>query len=493
MFRFKPSQNTGVARLVGLDLGTTSCKAVVIDGTGRLLDSASCEYELLTPRPGWTEQAPEDWWSAAADCLSQLGERPDALGLTGQMHGSVFLDAGGAVIRPAILWNDQRTAAEAAEFERRVGRDRLLQITRNPALTGFQAPKVLWLKGHEPDNFAKLATLLLPKDYIRFRLSGEKVTDTSDASGTCLFDVAQRRFCLELAEAAGLGLGQLPGCVEGFEPTGRVSAGVLPDWEGVLIAGGGGDQAAGAVGTGAVTPDVVSVSLGTSGVVFSAQNDAAFDPEGRVHTFCHANGSWHSMSVMLSCGGALRWARDAFGFKGYDEMASLAAERDRTDSVFLPYLAGERAPHNDPNLRAGFRGLSLTDGRAEIAGAVFDGVTFGLCDGLDILTEIRGGRRPEALRVTGGGAASDYWMQLLADATGCVTVRIEADEGPAFGAALLAGVCAGVWPSVEEAAAMAVQVGREFRPGPQQEAVRERRIRWLAQVAEYVGHGNTAP
>lgn len=478
-------------RLVGLDLGTTSCKAVAIDEAGRLLASASREYKLLTPRPGWTEQDPADWWSAALDCLSHLGERPDAVGLTGQMHGSVFLDDTGSVIRPALLWNDQRTAAEAADFEQRVGRERLMRITRNPALTGFQAPKALWLRRHEPDNFSRLATLLLPKDYIRFRLCGERITDTSDASGTSLFDVVQRRFCPELAEAVGLGLGQLPGCVEGFEPAGRVSWEVLPGWAGVPIAGGGGDQAAAAVGTGAVAPDVVSVSLGTSGVVFSAQNDSAYDPEGRVHTFCHANGSWHSMSVMLSCGGALRWARDTFGFAGYDEMAALAAERHQTESVFLPYLAGERAPHNDPNLRGAFRGLSLTDGRAEIAGAVFDGVTFGLCDGLDILTEIRGGHRPDALRVTGGGAASDYWMQLLADATGCVTVRIEADEGPAFGAALLAGVCAGVWPSVGQAAAEAVRVGREFRPGPEQDAVRERRIRWLTQVREHVRRGTT--
>jgi len=433
-----------LVRLVGIDIGTTGCKALAIDETGKVLESATAEYPLYTAQPGWAEQNPEDWVRAAQQCLSQVGEY-DSLGFTGQMHGSVFLDKNDKVIRPALLWNDSRTAAEVEEMKERVGLGDLMRITCNPPLVGFQAPKILWLRNTEPENFAKLAQVLLPKDFVRFALTGDLFTEVSDASGTEVFDVVNRSWSAEIMGKLGLDASLFPDCLE--------SAPAM----------GAGDQAAGAVGVGAVTPEVVSASLGTSGVVFASQNEPTYDPKGRLHTFCHANGKWHSMSVMLSCGGALKWVRDAFGFGSYDEMAQLASQAKNSTATFKPYLAGERTPHNDPSLRGSFEGLSLSDGRAEIAKAVFDGVTSGLLDGFNLLIELRD-TWPESIRVTGGGAKSDYWMQLIADTFRVPTVRLAVDEGPAFGAAILAGVGAGVWPDVETACNAIVRTGGIFEP-----------------------------
>lgn len=441
-----------MARLVGLDLGTSGLKGIVVDETGRVLRSAAREYPLLTPRPGWTEQNPEAWWTAAQEVLAELDEpRPDAIGLAGQMHGSVFLDADGEVVRPALLWNDARTAAQCAEIDRRVGPERVRAITGNPPLVGFQAPKILWLREHEPSNFARVAKVLLPKDYLLFKLTEVCATEASDASGTGLLDLAERDWSAEMLAALDLPRSLFPDVYES-------SAWPFRTPEGVPVSGGGGDQAAGAVGTGAVAPGIVSVSLGTSGVVFTAIPGPEADPDGRAHTFCHANLGWHAMGVQLSCGGALRWFRDTFHpGRPYDEVMALAesAPAGAGGVTFLPYLAGERTPHNDPEARAALSGMSLATGPAEIARAVVEGVSFGLADGWDVLAGL--GARADEVRVTGGGARSPFWRGMLADLFGAPVVTLAADEGPALGAALLAGVGVGIWPDVASACAASVR------------------------------------
>ncbi len=433
-----------MAQLLGIDVGTSGCKVLLIDETGKVLKQASAEYPLSTPKPTWSEQNPDDWWNGVQSCLAQIGATPDAMGLTGQMHGAVFLDSAGEVIRPAILWNDQRTAEECADIDRIVGAERVRTITGNPPLTGFQLPKILWLRKNEPENYKRIASVLLPKDYIRFKMTGTKATDVSDASGVGALDIKTRTWSKALLKALDIPLEFFP---EVFE-----SAVVCAKANGVTVVAGGGDQAAGAVGTGAVVPGVTSISLGTSGVVFTSLTEPKFDPAGSVHTFCHANGAWHAMSVMLSCGGALRWFRDTLAHGvGYDE---LTAEASKVPSgcegvAFLPYLTGERSPHNDPNARAAWAGITLGSTRAHLFRALLEGVTFGLYDGFSALKAL-GGDASE-LRVTSGGARSEMWLQLLADTFGVPCFTLESDEGPAFGAALLAGVGVGVFASVKAA------------------------------------------
>jgi len=461
-------------RLLGLDIGTTGCKAVVINETGKILESSFAEYPLLTPSPGWTEQDPESWWKAVQNIFRELTPPFDAIGLTGQMHGSVFLDDKFRVIRPAILWNDQRTHEETREMEEILGIENIYRITCNPPLTGFQAPKILWLKNHEPDSFRRLHNVLLPKDYIHYKLTGGVFTDVSDASGTSLLDVPKREWSRELLAKLNWKPEWFPETFESFLVTDKTS-------DGAVVVGGAGDQAAGAVGTGAVESGIRSISLGTSGVAFVSQEKPEYDPRGRIHTFCHANGKWHSMSVMLSCGGALRWARETFGFHNYEEMAYLAEKAPDVGVIFKPYLAGERSPHNNPLLRASFHGLSLASDKGSIARALFEGITFGLYDGFEILNEIVGAP-PEntVLRVTGGGAKSDMWMQLIANVFRLPTARLEIDEGPAYGAAILAGVGLGIWDNVANACKTLVQTTRIFEPDPSRiEEIQKLRERWL--------------
>lgn len=441
-----------MATFLGIDVGTSGCKALLIDDSGRVLRQASAEYPILVPRPMWTEQNPEDWWAGVLACIAEIGEpNPDAIGLTGQMHGSVFLDADGRVVRPALLWNDQRTVEECAEIDRRVGADRLRTITRNPPLTGFQAPKVLWLRNHEPEAFARVRSVLLPKDFIRFRLTGAYATEVSDASGTGLLDVPGRQWSSEVLAALELPAEWFPEVFESDVVSAR-TRGVPGLADGIPVVGGGGDQAAGAVGTGAVVPGVLSVSLGTSGVVFTALDSPEFDKAGAAHTFCHANRAWHAMGVMLSCGGALRWLRDTlYPGQSYDVIAeeASAVAAGAEGLTFLPYLTGERCPHNDPRARAGWMGLTLGHGRAHMARATFEGITFGLRDGFDLLAGL--GAKSDEVRLTGGGAKSAFWTQLIADTFGSRCVTLESDEGPAFGAAVLAGVGVGRWSDVAEA------------------------------------------
>jgi xylulokinase len=433
-----------VTALIGLDVGTSGVKGIAIDQDGALLAVAEESYPLATPHPGWAEQEPDDWFRAAQAVLARLPEGP--VGFSGQMHGLVVLDGADAVLRPAILWNDQRTGAECAEIEQRVGLSRLISLTGNRALTGFTAPKLLWLRRHEPDVYARIRHILLPKDYVRLRLTGERAIDAADASGTLLFDVAGRRWSEEVCAALEIPLEWLP-----------------PAHESTEIAGAG-DQAAAALGVGIVSPGPVSVVLGTSGVVFAALPGYAPDAEARVHVFCHAVPStWHAMGVMLSAAGSAAWLRGMLGA----ELGTLEAEAGRWDPgaeglLFAPYLAGERTPYPDPDARGAFTGLSIRHDRGALWRAMLEGVAFGLRDSLELLREL--GVRPEVGRVSGGGARSDLWLRIVASVLRLPLERMESEEGSAFGAALLAGVRAGVFADAAEAAARCVRAREVIEP-----------------------------
>ncbi|MBV9836865.1 MAG: xylulokinase [Solirubrobacterales bacterium] len=458
--------------VVGIDVGTSAVKAVALRDDGSVAARAESAYPLSTPRPGWAEQDPQDWWRATEEVLERLGaeaEQPAGIGLSGQMHGLVALDERDRVLRPAILWNDQRTAQECAEIEQTIGLERLISLTGNRALTGFTAPKLLWLRRHEPDLYAQIARIALPKDYVRLRLCGEHAIDVADASGTLLLDVAGRRWSEEVVEALELDSAWLPRVLESPEPSGATA-------DEVPVAAGAGDQAAGALGVGVVAPGPVSVALGTSGVVFAALPEFAADPQARVHAFCHAvPGTWHAMGVMLSAAGSLRWLRDAVGAEvGYEQLLGEAARwpAGTEGLLFMPYLAGERTPHADPDARGAFAGLSVRHDRGALVRAVLEGVAFGLRDSLELIAEL--GERPELGRVSGGGARSDLWMQIVASALELPLERVAVDEGAAFGAAILGGLAAGVWPDVDRA------VGATVRPRDRIEPV----VEWVEPYRE---------
>jgi xylulokinase len=430
--------------LVGLDVGTSGVKGVAIDADGRVLATATADYPLSRPQPGWSEQEPADWWRAAEDCLARLPEGP--VGFSGQMHGLVVLGADGSVLRPAILWNDQRTAVEAAEIEERVGLARLIELTGNRALTGFTAPKLLWLRRHEPELYAQIRHILLPKDYVRYRLTGELAIDAADASGTVLFDVRRRAWSEEVCAALDIPLEWLPESHESTE-----------------IAGAG-DQAAAALGVGIARPGPVSVVLGTSGVVFAALPAYTHDPQARLHVFCHAvPNTWHAMGVMLSAAGSAAWLRGVLGAG----LAELDAEAEGWEPgteglLFAPYLAGERTPHPDPDARGAFTGLSARHDRGALWRAMLEGVAFGLRDSLELLREL--GARPESGRISGGGARSELWLRIVASVLGLPLELTESEEGSAFGAALLAGVRAGVFADADDAVARCVRTRRRIEP-----------------------------
>jgi xylulokinase len=432
--------------LVGIDVGTTGVKALAVSDDGRVLAEAEEGYPLSTPRPGWSEQNPDDWVRATEAALGQLPDAP--LGLSGQMHGLVVLDADDCVLRPAILWNDQRTAAECAEIEARVGLDRLIELTGNRALTGFTAPKLLWLRNNEPDTYARIRRVMLPKDYVRYRLTGEWAIDAADASGTLLFDVAHRRWSEEVCDALELPTEWLP-----------------PAHESTEIAGAG-DQAAAALGVGIAGAGPVSVVLGTSGVVFAALPAYAPEREARVHVFCHAvPGTWHAMGVMLSAAGSLAWLRHVVG-ANYGALDDDAARwPPGTEGLqFAPYLAGERTPHADPNARGAFTGLSLRHDRGALARATLEGVAYGLRDSLELLRAL--GVEPAVGRVSGGGARSELWLKIVASVLNLPLERTESEAGSAYGAALLAGVRAGVFADAHDAVARCVRVRNRVEPDP---------------------------
>ena len=419
-------------------------------------------YGLSHPRPGWSEQDPADWWTAAQAALADLkGIEIAGIGLSGQMHGLVALDAAQRVLRPAILWNDQRTQTQCDEIEQRIGLDRLIELTGNRALTGFTAPKLLWMREHEPELYGQIEHVLLPKDLVRLRLCGELAIDVADASGTLLFDVGQRRFSNEVLAALDLPASWMPRSLESPELSGRTR-------EGIAVAAGAGDCAAAALGVGVDRPGPVSITLGTSGVVFAALPAYAADREARVHAFCHAvPGTWHAMGVMLSAAGSLAWARDTFAPGVEFDVLMREAEAVPAGSegvLFLPYLSGERTPHADPNARGALVGLSSAHGRGHVFRAVLEGVAYGLADSLDLLREL--GVEATVGRVSGGGARSDLWMRICASVMGIPLCRTAADEGSAFGAALLGGVAGGLFANTSEAVAACVRVRDEVEPDP---------------------------
>jgi xylulokinase len=439
--------------LVGLDVGTTGVKAIAIDDEGEVVARAEESYPLSTPQPGWAEQDPDDWVRASEAALDALDVDVGAVGLSGQMHGLVSLDADDVPLRPAILWNDQRTAAECAELERRIGLDRLIALTGNRALTGFTAPKLLWLRTHEPDVFARIRSILLPKDYVRLKLFGPRAIDVADASGTLLFDVAQRAWSEEVIAALELPGEWLPPAYES------------PDVPG---APGAGDQAAAALGVGVTTPGHLSVVLGTSGVVFAALPRFAADPEARVHAFCHAvPGTWHAMGVMLSAAGSLQWLQDAVAPEVPFDVLLAEAEGwppGCEGLLFAPYLAGERTPHADPDVRGAFVGLSLRHNRGALVRAVLEGVAYGLRDSLELLREL--GVEPDVGRVSGGGARSPLWRQIVASVLGLPLETTAAEEGSAYGAALLAGCASGAFADPQDAVERCVRVHGQTNPDP---------------------------
>ena len=464
--------------VLGIDSSTTATKAVLIDESGAVRGIGVAEYAFAVPRPLWSEQDPGLWWDGTVAAVRSVlastgvtGADIEAIGLTGQMHGAVLLDEAGDVLRPAILWNDQRTSAECDAIRRSVGPERLVSITGNDALTGFTAPKLVWVREHEPDAWRRIAHVLLPKDYVRLRLTGEYAVDKADGAGTLLFDLAARDWSAEILSALEIDPAWMPRTWEGPEITGSITAeaaaatGLRP---GTPVVAGGGDQAANAVGVGAVVPGVVALSLGTSGVVFATTDAPLFEERGRVHAFCHAvPGRWHMMSVMLSAAGSLRWFRDALApGEEFADLAATAAEVPAgSDGLwFLPYLSGERSPYPDPFARGAFVGLTLAHDRRHLTRAVLEGVAFGLRDGLDLMVGA-GMPAPAQIRASGGGTASGLWRQILADVLGAEIATVNTVEGAAYGAGLLAAVGAGWYPSVEAAAASLVTATPAASPG----------------------------
>ncbi len=472
---------------LGIDSSTTATKALLMDGEGRLLGAASSGYDYSTPEPLWTEQEPALWWHGAAAAIQALlaktglsGEEIECVGLTGQMHGMVALDKNAEVLRPAILWNDQRTGAECDQIRSAIGRERFINLTGNDALTGFTAPKILWVKNHEPEIYARIKQILLPKDYLRYLLTGEYATDKAGAAGTVLFDLKKRDWSGEVIQALEINPDWLPQTFEGTEVTGTVTAqaaGVTGLFPGTPVVAGSGDQAAGAVGMGAVAPGIVSITLGTSGVVFAATPEPWIEPQGRMHAFCHAlPGQWHLMGVMLSAAGSLRWFRDTLApeieFRHLTDLTS-GVPAGSDGLFFLPYLTGERTPHPDPLAKGSFVGLTIRHTREHLTRAVLEGVAFGLRDSFELLKQT-GLTEIDQVRLTGGGANSPVWRQIIADVLGVELVMVNTTEGSAFGAAILAAVGAGAYQSGEEACQAIIKPVDQIPPGPDTEIYQER-------------------
>ena len=452
-------------RVIGIDIGTSSAKGIAIAPTGDVLGIAERPYPSSMPQAGWSEQNPDDWWTAAEAVLAELGaDEADGIGLTGQMHGLVALGADQRPLRPAILWNDGRSQPQARRVEAELGTERLIELSGNRALAGFTAPKLTWLAEHEPDVHRHIRHVLLPKDYVRLRLTGELATDVSDASGTLLLDVGERRWSEALADAFDVDPGWLAPVHESAAVTGRTAAGVP-------VAAGAGDQAAGALGVGTTTAGApASLAIGTSGVVFAAQDTFGPDPEGRLHAFCHAlPDTWHVMAVVLSAAGSLSWLAGALG-AGDDIPALLrdaAAWAPGTEGLtFAPYLTGERSPHPDAGVRGAFAGIGLRHDRGALVRAVLEGVAYALRDGFDLVAADVDGGAPTSARVSGGGARSDLWLTILASVLELPLVRTATQDGAAFGAALLGGVCGGVFADAREAARATVVTSGQIDPDP---------------------------
>jgi xylulokinase len=466
-----------MAVFLGIDVSTTASKALLIDEHGEVLATASQAHTLQTPKPLWSEQDPNEWWQAVAASISAVlekagvtGEAVAALGLTGQMHGLVLLDEAGQVLRPAILWNDGRTQAQCDEIHSRIGKEKFIQITGNVALTGFTAPKILWVKENEPEVYSRARHVLLPKDYIRYRLTGEYAMDKADGAGTVLFDLKQRNWSDELLGMLEIPRSWMPPTFEGPQFTGQVNteaAALTGLKHGTPVAAGGGDQAAGAVGVGAVEPGIVGLTVGTSGVVFATTPSALIEPEGRLHAFCHAvPGMWHFMGVMLSAAGSLQWYRDTLApGVNFDDLLKDAENIPPgcEGLQFLPYLSGERTPHPDPLARGAFIGLTVRHTRAHMTRAVLEGVAFGLKDSFTLIRNA-GSEEITQVRASGGGTKSLLWRQILASVLEAELVTVNTTEGAAYGAALLAGVGVGAWKDVPTACRETVKITGSCQP-----------------------------
>jgi xylulokinase len=470
--------------VLGIDVGTGGTRALIIDAEGRVVASATADHEPFTsPKIGWAEQNPEDWWRACCVAVRKVlssgkvrGADISCVGFSGQMHGAVMLDGADNVVRPALIWCDVRTEKQCKDLTRAIGHEKLIELTCNPALANFTLTKFLWVRENEPENWSRVRSVMLPKDYVRFRLSGDKAIDVADASGTLLLDVANRRWSHEMLDAAEMDPKLLPVLLESPDVCGTISktgAAATSLKEGTPVVAGAGDQAAGAIGMGIATPGAVSATIGTSGVVFAATDRPALDPKGRLHTFCHAiPGRWHVMGVTQAAGLSLRLFRDQFGAgqdDGSDAYNRLATEAATISPgadglLWTPYLMGERTPHLDPNARGALVGITASHTRAHVIRAIFEGVAFSLRDTFTIFGEI--GVPVKQIRLGGGGAKSPLWRQIQADVYGNEVELVEAEEGAAYGAAILAGVGAGMWPSVDSACAAVVQVANRVSPAP---------------------------
>jgi xylulokinase len=504
MSNFPNTTARGSIKFLGIDVGTGGTRALVINENGRVIASGAEEHApFASPQLGWAEQDPRDWWCAAGlavrralKALGSSGDEIACIGFSGQMHGAVLLDARDEVVRPALIWCDQRTEPQVEALSDLFGKDRLIQLTCNAPLTNFTLTKLLWVRENEPQNWDRVAHIMLPKDYVRFRLTGERATDMADASGTLLLDVAKRKWSSEVLGRTGIDPQLLPSLWESPEVCGRVSsrgAEATGLRAGTRVVAGAGDQAAGAVGMGIVRPGAVSATIGTSGVVFAATDGPALDPKGRIHTFCHAiPGQWHVMGVTQAAGLSLRWFRDRFG-TGQSETGAdardpyerlceeAAAPPPGSDGVlWAPYLMGERTPHCDPNARAALIGLSATHTRAHVIRAILEGVAFSLRDSFTIFREMN--VPVDRIRLGGGGARSALWRQIQADVYGHAVEVVQAEEGAAFGAAILAGAGAGHWRSVDEACDAVVRTAAEIKPDPKSSAILDEAYRTYRRI-----------
>ena len=459
---------------IGVDLGTSAVKLLLMDSDGKIQNIVSKEYPLYFPNPGWSEQRPEDWYDQTMEGIKELLQEADkskvaGISFGGQMHGLVILDKEDRVIRPAILWNDGRTGKETDYLNEVIGREKLSQCTANIAFAGFTAPKLLWVRKNEPDNFEKIEKIMLPKDYIAYRLTGIHCTDVSDASGMLLFDVKNRRWSQEMCDICGISMSKLPQCFESYEPVGRVRPQIAKELgipENVIVAAGAGDNAAAAVGTGTVGDNKCNISLGTSGTIFISSKNFRVDSHNALHSFAHADGSYHLMGCMLSAASCNKWWMDEIlGTGDYGKEQAAIKNLGRNHVFFLPYLMGERSPHNDPDARGVFLGMTMDTTRADMTQAVLEGVAFALRDSLEVAKSL--GIHLERTKICGGGAKSPLWRKMIANILNLKVDVIESEEGPALGGAMLAAVACGEYASVEEIADKVVKVTETILPEPE--------------------------
>ena len=474
---------------IGIDLGTSALKLLLVDGKGAVLNEVTKEYPLSFPHPGWSEQDPEDWWRAVIEGVPELLAGFDAaqvagIGAGGQMHGLVALDGNDEVIRPAILWNDGRTAKEVDYLNNEVGRDKLSRYTANIAFAGFTAPKLLWMRENEPENFARIRKIMLPKDYINYKLTGIHCTDYSDASGMLLLDVAHKRWSAEMCQICGVTEEQLPELYESWEIVGALTpdaAQALGLPTSVKVCAGAGDNAAAAIGTGAVGAGGCNISLGTSGTIFISAERFGVDPTNALHAFAHADGGWHLMGCMLSAASCNKWwMEDIIETKDYAGEQKAIDKLGENHVYFLPYLMGERSPHNDPDARGTFIGMTMDTSRADMTQAVLEGVAFALRDSFEVAKSL--GISIERTKICGGGAKSPLWKKMIANILNVKVDVIESEEGPALGGAMLAAVADGAFESVKDAAEKIVHIVETIEPEPELVEKYEARYRQFKEI-----------